>query len=133
RTDEARQIYGAELALIRPDQVVAWRGSDDRAAESVLARLTGRGWASTRPAPPPRSRARAGAARRRAPDPRVRARRGGGRMVDRFTRAAVGRRPHAHRRRCARACRACRVDGAAPAFGAPLLRPRPRRGARRAG
>jgi len=43
RTDEARELYGAELALIRPDQVVAWRGSDDRAAEGVLARLTGRG------------------------------------------------------------------------------------------
>jgi hypothetical protein len=42
-TDEARELYGAELALIRPDQVVAWRGGDDRAAESVLARLTGRG------------------------------------------------------------------------------------------
>ncbi len=43
RTDEARELYGAELALIRPDQVVAWRGSDDRTAESVLARLIGRG------------------------------------------------------------------------------------------
>jgi len=43
RTDEARGLYGAELALIRPDQVVAWRGNDDRAAESVLARLTGHG------------------------------------------------------------------------------------------
>jgi 2-polyprenyl-6-methoxyphenol hydroxylase-like FAD-dependent oxidoreductase len=43
RTDEARELYGAELALIRPDQVVAWRCSDDRTAESVLARLTGRG------------------------------------------------------------------------------------------
>jgi 2-polyprenyl-6-methoxyphenol hydroxylase-like FAD-dependent oxidoreductase len=43
RTDEARALYGAELALIRPDQVVAWRGGDDRVAESVLARLTGRG------------------------------------------------------------------------------------------
>ena len=43
QTDEARELYGAELALIRPDQVVAWRGGDDRAAESVLARLTGRG------------------------------------------------------------------------------------------
>jgi 2-polyprenyl-6-methoxyphenol hydroxylase-like FAD-dependent oxidoreductase len=42
-TDEARELYGAELALIRPDQVVAWRGDDDRAADSVLARLTGRG------------------------------------------------------------------------------------------
>ena len=43
RTDEARELYGAELALIRPDQIVAWRGNDDRTAESVLARLTGRG------------------------------------------------------------------------------------------
>jgi 2-polyprenyl-6-methoxyphenol hydroxylase-like FAD-dependent oxidoreductase len=43
KTDEARDLYGAELALIRPDQVVAWRGNDDRAAESVLARLTCRG------------------------------------------------------------------------------------------
>ena len=43
RTDEARELYGAELALIRPDQVVAWRGDDDSAAERVLARLTGRG------------------------------------------------------------------------------------------
>jgi 2-polyprenyl-6-methoxyphenol hydroxylase-like FAD-dependent oxidoreductase len=43
RSDEARELYGAELALIRPDQVVAWRGDDDGAAEGVLARLTGRG------------------------------------------------------------------------------------------
>jgi 2-polyprenyl-6-methoxyphenol hydroxylase-like FAD-dependent oxidoreductase len=43
RNDEAHELYGAELALIRPDQVVAWRGGDDRAAENVLARLTGRG------------------------------------------------------------------------------------------
>src|SRR5262245_2247332 len=27
QTDEARELYGAELALIRPDQVVAWRGN----------------------------------------------------------------------------------------------------------
>jgi len=43
RTEEARELYGAELALIRPDQMVAWRGDGDSAAESVLARLTGRG------------------------------------------------------------------------------------------
>ncbi|HEY1290853.1 MAG TPA: FAD-dependent oxidoreductase [Burkholderiales bacterium] len=43
RSDEAHELYGAELALIRPDQVVAWRGDDDGAAESVLARLNGRG------------------------------------------------------------------------------------------
>jgi 2-polyprenyl-6-methoxyphenol hydroxylase-like FAD-dependent oxidoreductase len=40
---EARELYGADLALIRPDQVVAWRGNDDQAADAVLARLTGRG------------------------------------------------------------------------------------------
>ena len=43
RNEEAHELYGAELALIRPDQVVAWRGDDDTAAETVLARLTGRG------------------------------------------------------------------------------------------
>jgi 2-polyprenyl-6-methoxyphenol hydroxylase-like FAD-dependent oxidoreductase len=43
KCDEARELYGAELALIRPDQVVAWRGNDARAAATVLARLTGRG------------------------------------------------------------------------------------------
>ncbi len=39
---EARELYGADLALIRPDQHVAWRGDrlpDD--ADALLARLTG--------------------------------------------------------------------------------------------
>jgi 2-polyprenyl-6-methoxyphenol hydroxylase-like FAD-dependent oxidoreductase len=40
---EARDLYGADLALIRPDQIVAWRGNDDRAADAVLAKLTARG------------------------------------------------------------------------------------------
>ena len=38
----ARDLYGADLALIRPDQIVAWRGNrvpDDPAA--LLAQLTG--------------------------------------------------------------------------------------------
>ena len=43
KSDEARELYAAELALVRPDQVVAWRGNDARAAANVLARLTGRG------------------------------------------------------------------------------------------
>jgi hypothetical protein len=43
KTEEARELYGADLALIRPDQIVAWRGNDDRAAAAVLSRLTGRG------------------------------------------------------------------------------------------
>jgi 2-polyprenyl-6-methoxyphenol hydroxylase-like FAD-dependent oxidoreductase len=41
RNAEARDLYGADLALIRPDQIVAWRGNDDIAADAVLARLTG--------------------------------------------------------------------------------------------
>ncbi len=31
-------LYGADLALIRPDQIVAWRGNDASQAEYVLAR-----------------------------------------------------------------------------------------------
>jgi 2-polyprenyl-6-methoxyphenol hydroxylase-like FAD-dependent oxidoreductase len=42
-TQEARDLYGADLALIRPDQIVAWRGNDDRDADRILARLTARG------------------------------------------------------------------------------------------
>ncbi len=33
----ARELYGAALALIRPDQIVAWRGDDAREAASVMA------------------------------------------------------------------------------------------------
>lgn len=43
KTDEARDLYGAELALIRPDQIVAWRGNDDTEAHAVLAKLMGHG------------------------------------------------------------------------------------------
>ena len=35
----ARDLYAADLALIRPDQIVAWRGNSDRDAEQALARL----------------------------------------------------------------------------------------------
>ena len=42
-SEEARDLYEADLALIRPDQIVAWRGHDDRDAEAVLAKLTGHG------------------------------------------------------------------------------------------
>ncbi|MFT3816794.1 MAG: FAD-dependent oxidoreductase [Rubrivivax sp.] len=37
-----RELYEAPLALIRPDQIVAWRGGSADAAASVLARVTGR-------------------------------------------------------------------------------------------
>jgi 2-polyprenyl-6-methoxyphenol hydroxylase-like FAD-dependent oxidoreductase len=43
RTAEARDLYGADLALIRPDQIVAWRGNDDRDADRLLGALTGHG------------------------------------------------------------------------------------------
>jgi 2-polyprenyl-6-methoxyphenol hydroxylase-like FAD-dependent oxidoreductase len=40
-SDEARELYEAPLALIRPDQIVAWRGFSDADAETVLAVTTG--------------------------------------------------------------------------------------------
>ncbi len=38
-----RDLYERDLALIRPDQVVAWRGNSASEADAVLARATGRG------------------------------------------------------------------------------------------
>jgi hypothetical protein len=43
KSDEARDLYAADLALIRPDQIVGWRGNDEREADRVLATLAGRG------------------------------------------------------------------------------------------
>jgi hypothetical protein len=37
----ARELYEAPLALVRPDQVVAWRGSNDADADAVAAVATG--------------------------------------------------------------------------------------------
>jgi len=42
-SEEARDLYGADFVLIRPDQIVAWRGNDDGEADSVLARLLAHG------------------------------------------------------------------------------------------
>jgi len=39
--DEARDLYQADLALIRPDQIVAWRGNTPADAASVLRRTAG--------------------------------------------------------------------------------------------
>jgi hypothetical protein len=36
-----RPLYGADLALVRPDQHVAWRGSSCEDAAALLARVTG--------------------------------------------------------------------------------------------
>ena len=40
-SDEARELYGADLALIRPDQIVAWRGNSTSGAANVLRRAAG--------------------------------------------------------------------------------------------
>ena len=40
--NEARDLYGADLALIRPDQIVAWRGNDAANAAAVIRRIAGR-------------------------------------------------------------------------------------------
>jgi 2-polyprenyl-6-methoxyphenol hydroxylase-like FAD-dependent oxidoreductase len=42
-TTEARDLYGADLVLVRPDQIVAWRGNTDAQAESILGTLSGHG------------------------------------------------------------------------------------------
>ena len=39
--DDARDLYAADLALIRPDQLVAWRGNDPAGADAVMARVLG--------------------------------------------------------------------------------------------
>jgi 2-polyprenyl-6-methoxyphenol hydroxylase-like FAD-dependent oxidoreductase len=41
-SDEVRDAYGADLVLIRPDQVVAWRGNAPADAEALLSRALGR-------------------------------------------------------------------------------------------
>ena len=40
--EEARDLYQADLALIRPDQIVAWRGNAASGAAAVLRRAAGR-------------------------------------------------------------------------------------------
>lgn len=40
-SQEARDLYQADLALIRPDQIVAWRGDDDAAATQIIRRVLG--------------------------------------------------------------------------------------------
>jgi len=40
--EEARDLYAADLALIRPDQIVAWRGNTPADAVRVLGRASGR-------------------------------------------------------------------------------------------
>ena len=40
KNEEARDLYGADFVLIRPDQIVAWRGNDG--ADQAFERITGR-------------------------------------------------------------------------------------------
>jgi hypothetical protein len=40
-SDSVRELYEAPLALIRPDQIVAWRGNDELEATHVLATALG--------------------------------------------------------------------------------------------
>jgi 2-polyprenyl-6-methoxyphenol hydroxylase-like FAD-dependent oxidoreductase len=42
-TDEARDLYAADLVLVRPDQIVAWRGNTAADAANVLRRVSGHG------------------------------------------------------------------------------------------
>jgi 2-polyprenyl-6-methoxyphenol hydroxylase-like FAD-dependent oxidoreductase len=41
KTAEARELYGADLVLIRPDQIVAWRGNSDRGAQDIIRKICG--------------------------------------------------------------------------------------------
>lgn len=41
--DDTRDLYQADLVLIRPDQVVAWRGNSDGAAAEIIRRVLGLG------------------------------------------------------------------------------------------
>jgi 2-polyprenyl-6-methoxyphenol hydroxylase-like FAD-dependent oxidoreductase len=41
-SDEARDLYEADLVLIRPDHIVAWRGNSDESATEILRRVLGR-------------------------------------------------------------------------------------------
>ncbi|MCO5089377.1 MAG: hypothetical protein M9883_21255 [Methylobacteriaceae bacterium] len=38
---ELARLYEAPLTLVRPDQVVAWRGADDTEAERIIATVLG--------------------------------------------------------------------------------------------
>jgi 2-polyprenyl-6-methoxyphenol hydroxylase-like FAD-dependent oxidoreductase len=40
--EEARDLYGADLVLIRPDQIVAWRGNSSAGAMDTLRRASGK-------------------------------------------------------------------------------------------
>jgi len=39
--DDARDVYEADLVLIRPDQIVAWRGNSEDPAVEIVERVLG--------------------------------------------------------------------------------------------
>jgi 2-polyprenyl-6-methoxyphenol hydroxylase-like FAD-dependent oxidoreductase len=41
-SEETRELYGAELALVRPDQIIAWRGDERADPTSILQQASGR-------------------------------------------------------------------------------------------
>jgi 2-polyprenyl-6-methoxyphenol hydroxylase-like FAD-dependent oxidoreductase len=41
RLDGARDLYQADLTLIRPDQIIAWRGNSDETATEIFKRVLG--------------------------------------------------------------------------------------------
>ncbi len=53
--DAVRDLYEADLAIVRPDQIVAWRGDRVPAdPDAVLAQIGGTGRAGTVSPPPDR-------------------------------------------------------------------------------
>ena len=40
-SEEARELYGADFVLIRPDQIVAWRSNSDAGLEVIIRKLCG--------------------------------------------------------------------------------------------
>jgi len=41
KSEEARGLYGADRVLIRPDQIVAWRGNRDADADVIIGKICG--------------------------------------------------------------------------------------------
>jgi 2-polyprenyl-6-methoxyphenol hydroxylase-like FAD-dependent oxidoreductase len=40
-SEEARELYGADFVLVRPDQIIAWRSNSDAGLELIIRRLCG--------------------------------------------------------------------------------------------
>ncbi|HEX2334327.1 MAG TPA: hypothetical protein VHI32_14290 [Burkholderiales bacterium] len=40
-SEEARELYGADFVLVRPDQIVAWRSNSDAGLEVIIRKLCG--------------------------------------------------------------------------------------------